>query len=134
KDLAAAITDRYPRLSLSASFSTINGDPAQLFRDWFRSISLLAVAPILDGDERDAEISRNEAIEKRRVQEYGETTLRAFQEVEDALIQENKIKESKVLSCNKIWPNRHMICSKLNTLMVQAIFSICYRQQLQYRI
>ena len=90
KELAAAIAERYPRLSLSASFSSLSGDPVKLFGDWFRSFSAVMLKPVADGGEREAEIELSKATEKLRVNEYGETVLRALQEVEDALIQEQK--------------------------------------------
>lgn len=88
KDLAAAISDKYPRLNLSASLETFAERPADLFEDWLFSIAANAVAPLLDGGEREAEIERNEALRRQRVAEYGQTVLIAFQEVEDALAQE----------------------------------------------
>jgi NodT family efflux transporter outer membrane factor (OMF) lipoprotein len=88
RDLAAAVTDQYPRLNLFASLDTIAERPADLFEDWLASIAGQAVAPLLDGGERRAEVQRNEAIAQQRVAEYGQTVLQAFVEVEDALAQE----------------------------------------------
>lgn len=87
-DLAAAVSDQYPRLNLSASLETIAERPADLFEDWLFSIAGQAIAPLLDGGERRAEIQRNEAIVNRRVAEYGQVVLAAFGEVENALAQE----------------------------------------------
>lgn len=87
-DLAAAVSDQYPRLNLSASLETVAERPGDLFEDWLFSIAGQAVAPLLDGGERRAEVQRNEALVRQRVAEYGQVVLNAFGEVEDALAQE----------------------------------------------
>lgn len=88
RDLAAAVSDQYPRLNLTASLQTVAERPTDLFEDWLASIAAGLVAPLLDGGERRAEVDRNQAIIQQRVAEYGQTVLRAFGEVEDALAQE----------------------------------------------
>lgn len=90
QDLAAAITNQYPRLSLSASLITVGENPSDLFGSWIRSIAGQLVAPVFDAGRRASEVERNEAIERRRVLEYGQAILTAFQEVEDALVREQK--------------------------------------------
>jgi len=89
-DMAAAIANRYPRLSLSASIGTSEGSASSLFRDWFASLAANLVGPLIDGGERAAEVDRTEAIRRQRLAEYGQTALTAFREVEDALILEAK--------------------------------------------
>ncbi|MFK7788482.1 MAG: efflux transporter outer membrane subunit [Phycisphaeraceae bacterium] len=90
EDLAAAVSDQYPRLNLSASLETIAERPSDLFEDWLFSIAGQAVAPLLDGGERRAEVQRNEAVIQQRIAEYGQVVLNAFGEVEDALVQESR--------------------------------------------
>lgn len=92
-DLAAAISNQYPRLSLTASLSTSNDGAATLFDDWVRSLAANLIAPLFDGGERDAEVDRTRALQNQRLYEYGQATLVAFQEVEDALIGERKQRE-----------------------------------------
>lgn len=89
-DLAAAITNQFPRLSLTASIITVGTEPSDLFSSWIRSIAGQIVMPIFDAGRRASEVERNEALEQRRVLEYGQTVLDAFQEVEDALVRERK--------------------------------------------
>jgi len=89
-DLAAAITNQFPRLSLSASLETIGTNPSDLFGTWIRSIAGQVAAPLFDAGRRASEVERNEAVEQRRVMDYGQTVLTAFQEVEDALVRERK--------------------------------------------
>jgi NodT family efflux transporter outer membrane factor (OMF) lipoprotein len=90
RDLAAAISNQYPRLTLTASLSTGGEDAAELFDEWARSFAGSLVAPLIDGGRRDAEVDRTEALKQQRLYEYGQATLTAFQEVENALVQEQK--------------------------------------------
>jgi len=89
-DLAAAITNQYPRLTISAALETAATTPGDLFGTWVRSIAGQIVAPVFDAGRRASEVERNAAIERRRVLEYGQSVLTAFQEVEDALVREQK--------------------------------------------
>jgi len=90
RDLAVAISNRYPRLSLTASASSTGNDAGGLFKDWVSNFTGSLLAPIFDGGERGAEVNRNKAVKNERLFEYGQAVLTAFQEVEDALIQEKK--------------------------------------------
>lgn len=93
RELAAAISDQYPRLSLSASASTTAETAGNLFEQWAYSFAGNLLAPIFRGGELRAEVDRTEAVRKQRLYEYGQTILTAFQDVEDALIQEEKQRE-----------------------------------------
>jgi NodT family efflux transporter outer membrane factor (OMF) lipoprotein len=90
RDLAVAISNKYPRLSLTGSVSTASDNASNLFDDWARSFAGNLLAPIFYGGELSAEVDRTEAITKQRLYEYGQTVLISFQEVEDALILEKK--------------------------------------------
>lgn len=92
-DLAAAINDQYPRLTISASASTASANASDLFDDWVASIAGELLAPLFYGGELRAEVDRAEAIQKESVYQYGQTVLEAFREVEDALILEQKQRE-----------------------------------------
>ena len=85
RDLASAITAQYPRLSLSGSVRNIADRPEALFRDWFVTIGGQLIAPLIDGGERRAEVDRTTAVVRQRFNEYGQTMLNAFREVEDSL-------------------------------------------------
>ncbi|MGM0454361.1 MAG: TolC family protein, partial [Thermodesulfobacteriota bacterium] len=89
-DTAAAVSNQYPRLTLSASLSTSNDAGSDLFTDWARSFSGSLVAPLLDAGRRQAEVDRSQAVKKQRLYQYGQAVLTAFQEVEDALVREKK--------------------------------------------
>lgn len=88
RDLAAAVAERYPRLTLTASVSTGGAGAGDLFDDWTRSLAGGLLAPLLRAGELAAEVERSEAVRRRSLYLYGQTTLLAFQEVEDALVQE----------------------------------------------
>jgi NodT family efflux transporter outer membrane factor (OMF) lipoprotein len=90
RDLAAAISDQYPRLTLSASGSTISESATDLFESWAYSFAGNLLAPIFRGGELRAEVDRTEAVRTQRLFEYGQTILTAFREVEDALIREQQ--------------------------------------------
>ncbi len=88
RELAASISNQYPRLNLTASLSTVSESASHLFEAWARSFSGDLTAPLLDAGRRAAEVDRTEARGKLRLLEYGQAVLSAFQEVEDALVQE----------------------------------------------
>lgn len=94
RDLASAISNQYPRLTLSASLTTSSNTAGNLFEDWAASFAGNLLTPIFRGGELSAEVDRLEAVKKQRLYEYGQTILTAFQEVEDALVREQKQRES----------------------------------------
>lgn len=93
QDLAAAISDQYPRITLTASGSTIADSATDLFEIWAYSFAGNLLAPIFRGGSLRAEVDRTEAVRTQRLYEYGQTMLTAFQEVEDALVREQKQRE-----------------------------------------
>ncbi|MFP4095231.1 MAG: efflux transporter outer membrane subunit [Cyclobacteriaceae bacterium] len=90
KEVAAAISNRYPRLSLSTSAQLRANSFETLFEDWAYSLGGNLVAPLFYGGRLNAEVDRSQAVKQQRLYEYGQSVLIAFREVEDALIQENK--------------------------------------------
>jgi len=93
RDLAAAISNQYPRLTLSVSASTAASTAQDLFQSWAYAFAGDLLAPIFRGGALRAEVDRTEAVRTQRLYEYGRTILTAFQEVEDALIREKKQRE-----------------------------------------
>lgn len=88
RDLAAAVSAQYPRLSLTASVITATESPENLFREWLASIGSQLIAPLIDGGQRRAEVDRTTAEVRQRFDEYCQTVLAAYREVEDALARE----------------------------------------------
>ena len=93
RDLAAAISNQYPRLTLSVSASTAASTAQDLFQSWAYAFAGDLLAPIFRGGALRAEVDRTEAVRTQRLYQYGQTILTAFQEVEDALIREKKQRE-----------------------------------------
>ncbi len=90
KDQAVAISNQFPRLTLTAS-TTAGGDDADaLFENWIRTFSGNLMAPLFDAGERGAEVDRREAIKRQQLYQYAQTVLTALREVEDALVLEKK--------------------------------------------
>lgn len=94
RELAVAISSKYPRLNLTASISTAAINADKLFEDWAYSVAGNLLAPLFYGGQINAEVDRSEAVRQQRLYEYGQAVLAAFREVEDALLQEQKQAES----------------------------------------
>ena len=86
--LAAAVADRFPQLSLGASYASSDAGVADLFDSWIGKLSATLLGPIVDGGRRRAEVARNEALVAQRLAAYRAAVLKAFAEVQDALAQE----------------------------------------------
>jgi NodT family efflux transporter outer membrane factor (OMF) lipoprotein len=85
---AAAIADRFPRLSLAAGLDTSGGEVRDLFDNWLASLAANLVGPIFDGGLRRAEVERTRAVAAEALHSYGRIVLQSFGEVEDALARE----------------------------------------------
>ena len=70
---------------MTGSLISSANNPETIFRDWVASIGSSLIAPLLDGGQRRAEVDRTAAVVRQRFNEYGETMLNAFREVEDNL-------------------------------------------------
>jgi len=93
QEVAAAISNKYPRLSLNASTSLRSNNFEGIFKSWAYSFAGNLVAPVFYGGELQAEVDRTKAVKNQLLYDYGQAVLTAFREVEDALIQEQKQEE-----------------------------------------
>ena len=93
REVASAISARYPRLSLNLSSSARSNEVDDLFKDWAYSLGANLLAPLFYGGRLNAEVDRTKAVEQQLLYEYGQTVLVAFREVEDALVQERNQQE-----------------------------------------
>ena len=85
--VAAAIADRFPSISLSGGYGSLRQDvTAGLIKGEFWSLLGNLALPIIDGGRRRAEVERKEAALREAVAGYQQKVLSAFQEVEDALV------------------------------------------------
>ncbi len=103
--IAAAIADRFPKISLSASINSNTADLQSLFNNWLATLAGNLVLPLIDGHRRVAEVERNKAIFSESVNQYAEAIVSSIQEVETALIQEqqqwlflDKVEQQLILS------------------------------------
>lgn len=88
--VAAAVADRFPRISLSAGAETTAARVRDLFDNWVASLAANLAAPVFDGGRREAEVERTRAVASERLHAYGQAVLDALREVEDALVQERQ--------------------------------------------
>ena len=88
RDLASAISNKYPRFSINATTSVRANNVDDLFEGWAYSLAGNLFAPIFQGGALQAEVDRSEAVKNQLLYEYGQTILIAFQKVEDAITRE----------------------------------------------
>lgn len=82
--LAAAVANRYPRLTLSASYSGSAPQWQDVFDNWVANLAGNLVLPILDGGNRKATVLQREAQVREAVARYQQILLEAVQEVRTA--------------------------------------------------
>ncbi len=95
--VAVAIADRFPSFNLLGSYGTSSfvfstGDIVGNF--WKVLINL--AQPLLDGGRRSAEVDRSRAVFRENLALYHKAVLKAFQEVEDALVR-NRTSEERII-------------------------------------
>ncbi|HEX4878499.1 MAG TPA: efflux transporter outer membrane subunit [Limnobacter sp.] len=93
RNVAAAIANRFPQISLRASFSDQTRDSDLLFDNWVRNLSVNLVAPLFDGGARSAEVTRQKALLDQAVAQYQTAALNALADVDNALVQESRQRE-----------------------------------------
>ncbi len=137
RDMAQAIRNKYPQISLDLSAQARSNDFNALFQDWAYTLAGNIVAPLIYGGRLKAEVDRTEALKNQRLYEYGQTVLIAFREVEDALIREIKQKE-RITTLEKqldlsAKTNKQLKLSFLNGLTdyLDVLLALGQEQQLQ---
>ncbi|WP_430462795.1 efflux transporter outer membrane subunit [Thalassolituus sp. LLYu03] len=88
--LAAAIANRYPRLTLTASYSGSDEDLSQVFDNWVANLAGSLVLPLIDGGNRRAAVAQNRAVLDEALAAYQQTLLEAALEVQQALLDEKE--------------------------------------------
>lgn len=91
RSVAAAIANRFPQLSLSASYTSSDAGAAQLFDNWVGNLIANLLTPLIDGGARRAEVERSRAVLDQRIADYRAAVLTAFREVQDALLQDQQL-------------------------------------------
>jgi outer membrane protein TolC len=75
---------------LTARGAYSDGEIGSVFDNWVMNLAGSLTGPIFEGRRRLAEVRRAEAEAKERVAAYRDAILRALQDVEDALMREQK--------------------------------------------
>lgn len=88
--LAVAITDQYPRLSLSGRVGTSAPSIHDLLDDWMANLIANAFQPLFDAGSRKAEVIRQQAAVSEALHQWEQSMLNALTEVEDALVEEQQ--------------------------------------------
>lgn len=109
RDMAVAIRNKFPRISLALSAQVRSNSYNNLFQEWAYTLAGNIVAPLLYWGRLRAEVDRTEAIKNQQLYQYGQTVLIAFREVEDALLREQKQTERI-----KVLENRLDLAKKTN--------------------
>jgi outer membrane protein, multidrug efflux system len=93
RDLAAAISNKYPRLNFSIASAVRSNSFEGLLESQAASLTGSLLAPLFYGRRLKAEVDRAEAVRNQLTNSYGQIVLNAFQEVENTLVQEIKLIE-----------------------------------------
>jgi NodT family efflux transporter outer membrane factor (OMF) lipoprotein len=88
--LNVAESNRYPRFTLSASYSSAADKPSDVLNNWMANLIAGLAVPLIDGDNLRAEVRRNEAVVEETIANYQQVLLVAMQEIEQALINESQ--------------------------------------------
>jgi NodT family efflux transporter outer membrane factor (OMF) lipoprotein len=92
-NVAAARADRLPQIRLSAE-AAYQADRLSLLMDnWLTRLAANMTAPLFDGRRRASEVQRLRAVVVENLAAYRQAVLTAMREVEDALVDEAKLRE-----------------------------------------
>ena len=88
REVAAAVADLLPTISLSIGYDFNSNSFADPFTSGVSSIGGSLLQPLFDNDRRGAEVARRRAIVQERLDAFSQAFLTALREVEDALVRE----------------------------------------------
>lgn len=94
--VSGAQADRLPGIRLTGSAAYQAGELDALFDNWLLNLAAGLTAPLFDGQRRAAEVERLRAVVDESLAAYRRTILNAVREVEDALVDEQKLREHLV--------------------------------------
>ena len=137
RDMAVAVRNKFPRLSLNLSSQARSNTYNELFSNWAYTLGANLFAPLIYWGRLNAEVDRTEAVKNQRLYLYGQSVLTAFREVEDALIREQTllqriaVLENRVDMAKKI--NNQLNIEFLNgyTNYLDVLLSLDQQQQLE---
>ena len=93
KEVAAAVSSKYPRLNFSLNGAIRSNTIQDLLQSQAAELTGGLLLPLFYGGRLNAQIDQVEAVRNQQLTQYGQTVLTAFQEIENALVQEDKQKE-----------------------------------------
>ena len=93
QDLIVAKADRLPAIRLTGSVAYNDGGLDHIFDNWLMNLAASLTAPLIDGGRRRSEVDAATASIKEQLALYHQSVLTAVQEVEGALVREEKIRE-----------------------------------------
>lgn len=93
RELAAAISNKYPRFNISVSTAVRSNTLEGLLESQAGAFAGSLLAPLFYGRRLKEEVNRAEAVRQQLTAQYGQIVLLAFQEVENNLIRELKLRE-----------------------------------------
>lgn len=88
--VAIAKANRYPRFTLTASYSGQDPDFSNVFDDWVANVAANLVLPLIDGGERRARVAAQRAALEASLADYQQVLLAAADEVQQQLIREQE--------------------------------------------
>lgn len=88
--VAIAEANRYPRFTLTASYSGQDPDFSNVFDDWVANVAANLVLPLIDGGERRARVAAQRAALEVSLADYQQVLLAAADEVQQQLIREQE--------------------------------------------
>ncbi len=88
-EVAAAIADLFPRITLPSSEELRTRKWGDFWQEEIARIGAKLVQPIIDGCRRRCEVQRRKAIVKEQLDSFGQKFLVAMGEVEDAIVNED---------------------------------------------
>jgi NodT family efflux transporter outer membrane factor (OMF) lipoprotein len=97
QDVAAAIADRLPRLSIGLNYSITGNTLSNIGDGQIASIATGFLAPIFDAGRRKAEVSRRESKAKESLADLEQSMLVAVQDIENGLSRERALFKERTL-------------------------------------
>jgi NodT family efflux transporter outer membrane factor (OMF) lipoprotein len=91
--VSRARADRLPAIRLTGSAAYQAGELDVLFDNWLFNLAAGLTVPLIDGRRLAAEVDRQRAVAVESLAAYRRTILNAVREVEDALVDEKKLRQ-----------------------------------------
>ena len=88
--VAVAEAARYPRFTLSASYTGQAPQLEDVFDNWMANLAANLVLPLIDGGQRRAQLDARQATLDATLAEYQQSLLAAAQEVQQQLVRERE--------------------------------------------